>query len=82
MPIEGFRPCCMHVQHAESSSLRTAWHVHPPSNGYILLGEEEGREYSLFAILPCIDSNGAFPSFPKSNFPFSRRYDTGEYQVM
>lgn len=44
-------------------SLRTAWHVHPPSNGYILLGEEEGREYSLFAILPCIDSNGAFPSF-------------------
>ena len=48
MPIEGFRPCCMHVQHAESSSLRTAWHVHPPSNGYILLGGEKGRERIFF----------------------------------
>lgn len=71
MPIEGFRPCCMHVQHAESSSLleqRGTCTLLPTVTSY--LGERKGgREYSLFAILPCIDSNGAFPSFPSQIFP-------------
>lgn len=50
MPIEGFRPCCMHVQHAESSSLleqRGTCTLLPTVTSY--LGERKGgRERILF----------------------------------
>lgn len=65
-------------------SLRTAWHVHPPSNGYILLGGEKGREgeNTLCSRFFLVSIRTGPSLLFKSNFPFSRRYDIGEYQVM